>query len=48
MNDLQQINNDPVVEFFTPLANESRVSVGALIQDQMSQFNTLRYVKMPD
>lgn len=32
MNDLQQINNDPVVEFFAPLANESRVSVGALIQ----------------
>lgn len=32
MNDLQQMNNDPVTEFFSPLAEESRVSVGALIQ----------------
>lgn len=32
MNDMTQLDNDPVVEFFAPLANESRVSVGALIQ----------------
>ena len=33
MNDMTQLDtSDPVVEFFAPLANESRVSVGALIQ----------------